>query len=255
MPGNDGLAGVRVAVDPERRVFRGDLAQGLAQLVLVRLGGGLDGDIDDRLRDMQGLQHHRVPLIRQGIAGGGVLEPHQSHDVPGIGLIDLFPLVGVHLQEPPDALLDALGGVQHAGPGYHHPGINSQKGQMPDEGVAQQLEGQGRQRRRIRAGTLHHVAFGVQPLHRRHIQGRRQVAHHRVQQRLHPFVLEGRAAQYRHDFQADGAPPQRRLDQAVLHRFVGQVPLHDAFIHFGQDLQHLVSGLGHLFLVSLRGSP
>ncbi len=111
--GDDGLAGVGVAVDPERRVFRGDLGQRLSQFVLVRLGGGLDGDIDDRLRNMQGLQHHGVPLIRQGVAGGGVLEPHQGHDVPGIGLADLFPLVGVHLEEPADALLDALGGVQH----------------------------------------------------------------------------------------------------------------------------------------------
>ena len=126
---------------------------------------------------------------------------------------------------------------------------------MPDKRVAQKLEGQRRQRRLIRAGPLHHVALGVQPLYRGDIQGRRQVGHHRVQERLHPFVLEGRAAQYRHDLQGNGAPPERRLDQAVLHRFVGQVALHDALIHFGQDLQNLGAGLGHLLGVSLGDLP
>jgi len=126
---------------------------------------------------------------------------------------------------------------------------------MPDERIAQKLEGQRRQRRRIRGRTIHHVALGVYPLHRRDIQGRRQVSHHRVQERLYPFVLEGRAAQYRHDLQGNGAPPERRLDQAVLHRFVGQVALHDAFIHFGQDLEDLGSRLGHLFGVSRGDLP
>ena len=53
----------------------------------------------------------------------------------------------------------------------------------------------------------------------------------------------------------NGAPPERRLDQAVLHRFVGQVALHDAFIHFGQGLENLVSRLGHGFGVSRGDLP
>ncbi len=97
--GDDGLAGFLVGVQPERRIFRGDARQGLAQLVLVRLGGRLDGDVDDRLGNVQGLQDHRFPLIRQGVAGGGILQAHRGDDVAGIGHLDLFPLVGVHLQQ------------------------------------------------------------------------------------------------------------------------------------------------------------
>ncbi len=99
-------------------------ARAMPQLVLVRLGLGLDGDVDDRLGNVQGLQDHRLPLIRQGVAGGGILQPHRGDDVAGIGLVDLFPLVGVHLEQPADALLDALGGVQHRAPRRQHPGVD-----------------------------------------------------------------------------------------------------------------------------------
>ena len=122
--GNDGFCGLRVGFDSEGGVFCGDLAQRQTQLVLIRLGLGLDGDVDDRVGNPQGFQDHRLAFVRQGVAGAGVFQTHGRHDVSGIGGVGFLPLVGVHLQQAPDALLAALGGVEHRAAGLQHPGVN-----------------------------------------------------------------------------------------------------------------------------------
>ena len=227
-------------------------ARACAQLVLVRLGGRLDGDVDDRLGNVHGLQDHRFPLIRQGVAGGGILQAHRGDDVAGIGHLDLFPLVGVHLQQAADAFLDALAGVQHRAARRQLAGIDPYKGEMPHVGVGHQLEGQGRQGRLIRGRALHHFALGSHRVHRRDIQGRRQVIHHRVQQGLNAFILEGRAAQHRHQGQANGAPAQGPSHHLGVHRLIRQVALHDLFVHLRQGLQQQRLLLLGQFLVVRR---
>ncbi len=82
-PGDDRLAGLLVGLDPEGRVLLGQREQGLGQLVLVGLGLGLDGHVDDRLGEGQRLEHHRLVGVAQGVPGGGLLEPDRGHDVAG----------------------------------------------------------------------------------------------------------------------------------------------------------------------------
>src|SRR5699024_3480377 len=48
---DDGLPGLVVQPDGEGRVLLGELLDGGAQLLLVGLGLGLDGDVDDRVRE------------------------------------------------------------------------------------------------------------------------------------------------------------------------------------------------------------
>ena len=52
-------------------------------------------------------------LVAERVAGGGVLEADGGDDVAGEDLLDVLAVVGVHLQEAADALLVALGGVEH----------------------------------------------------------------------------------------------------------------------------------------------
>jgi hypothetical protein len=110
-----------------------------------------------------------------------VPEAHRGHDVAGIGLADLLPLVGMHLQQPADALLGALGGVQHRGPGGEGAGVEAQEGEMSHVGIGEELEGQRRQRGVIRGGALFQLALGIEPLHRGFVRRGGEIIHHRIQ--------------------------------------------------------------------------
>jgi hypothetical protein len=97
------------------------LDQGDAHLLLTGLGLGLDGDADDGVGELHGLEDDRVLLIAQGVAGGGVLQAHGGGDIAGVDLVDILPVVGVHLQDAADALLAFRAGVEHGGAGGQVP--------------------------------------------------------------------------------------------------------------------------------------
>ena len=44
-------------------------------------------------------------LVAQGITGGGVLHADGGGDITGVDHVDILPVVGVHLQDPAQALL------------------------------------------------------------------------------------------------------------------------------------------------------
>ena len=56
-------------------------------------------------------------LDAQGVAGLHLLEADRSCDVTREYLFSLFTLVGVHLQDPADALSPTLAGVVHVAAG------------------------------------------------------------------------------------------------------------------------------------------
>src|SRR4051794_14150974 len=111
-PGDQRLAGLRVGVDPERRVLLGQALQGDPELVLVGLRLGLDLDLDDGLGERDRLEQDRVVGIGQRVARGRVLEPDGRRDVARVDLFDLLAVVGVHLEDAADPLLLALCRVQ-----------------------------------------------------------------------------------------------------------------------------------------------
>jgi hypothetical protein len=59
-PLEDGLARLLVRRDAEARVFLGELDQGSRHLLLVGLGLGLDGDLDDGVRELHALEDDRL---------------------------------------------------------------------------------------------------------------------------------------------------------------------------------------------------
>ena len=80
---DDGLAGLLVGADAERRVLVGQRLERLAELVLVALRLRLDGDVDHRLRELHALEDDRVVAVAQRVAGGRVLEAEAGDDVAG----------------------------------------------------------------------------------------------------------------------------------------------------------------------------
>jgi hypothetical protein len=81
--GDDRLAGLLVEVDLERRVLLGELLDRRAELLLVTLGLGLDGHLDDRLGEGHRLEHDRLVDVTQGVTGGRVLQADGGVDVAG----------------------------------------------------------------------------------------------------------------------------------------------------------------------------
>ena len=54
------------------------------------------------------LEHDRLRLVAQRVAGGRVLQPHRGGDVAGADRLDLFAVIRVQLQQAADALLVPL---------------------------------------------------------------------------------------------------------------------------------------------------
>ena len=114
-PVDEGLVGLGIHVDLERRVFHGEAGQRLAELLFVGLGLGLDGHRDDGRGKVHGLEDDGLVGVAQGVARARVLEPHHRRDVTRRDRLDLLALVGVHADEAPDALLLVARGVVDAG--------------------------------------------------------------------------------------------------------------------------------------------
>ena len=75
------------------------LLQGDAHLVLVLLGLRLDRDADDRLGEGDRLEHDRLRLVAQRVAGDRALRPDDGGDLAGLDLGDVLALVGVQLHQ------------------------------------------------------------------------------------------------------------------------------------------------------------
>ena len=97
--GDDGLSGFLVGTHAKRRIFLRQAIERDAHLFLVRLGLGLDGLGNHRLRENHALEDDDLVRIAQRIAGRRILQTHGSGDVAGAHFLDFLALVGVHLQE------------------------------------------------------------------------------------------------------------------------------------------------------------
>ena len=139
--GDDGLAGLVVGVHLEGRVLLGELGEREAHLVLLGLGLGLDGNVDNGVRELHGLEHDLVALGAQCVTGGGVLEAHGGEDVAGLAGVLVDTLVGVHLEDAAQTLALAVGGVHHVGAGLGLTGVDAEERQLTDKRVRGDLEG------------------------------------------------------------------------------------------------------------------
>ena len=127
------------------------LREGHAHLFLVGLRLGLDRDRDDRLGEVHRLEDDRGVLVADRVAGRDVPQADGRRDVAGPDLLDLLALVGVHLEQPADALAWSLGRVEDGGAGVEVPRVDAEEGELADEGVGHDLEDERREGRVVLA--------------------------------------------------------------------------------------------------------
>ncbi len=172
-PGNDGLSGVRIAVHAERRIFLRQLLHGVAELVLIGLGLGLDGDRNNGCRKYDVLENDRFRFIAQRVPCRHTLQSHARSDIARINGVDLFALVGVHAKQSPNALPRRLGGVVDIAAGLQNTGINTDVGNVPDERIGHNLERKRRKRLDVVGAPQLDFIIRRCALHRRNIERRR----------------------------------------------------------------------------------
>ncbi len=110
---DDRLAAIWVGVNLERRVFLRQSRQRHAHLFLIGLGLRLDRNRYNRHRKNDRFQRDRMLLVANRIAGANVSQPHHRADVTRENFLNILALVGVHLQEAPDALMLLRARVHH----------------------------------------------------------------------------------------------------------------------------------------------
>ena len=237
--GDERLGGLRVRLDAEGRVLLGQALEGDRQLVLVGLRLGLDVDLDDRLGEGHRLEDDRVVGIGEGVAGEGVLQADGGGDVAGVDLVDVLAVVGVHLEDAPDALLAVLDGVEHVRAGLERARVDAEEGQLADERVGGDLEGERGEGLGVVDGAHDFLAGArVDADDRRDVERRGQVGDDRVEHGLDALVLERGAGEDRDDLVLE-----RAQAQAVADLLDGQLGAFEVLV--GQVVVHLGDGLDH----------
>ena len=177
--------------------------------------------------------------IRQRVARGHVLQADRRGDVAGVHFLDFGALAGVHLQQAADALVAILVRHEHLVARIQRARIDPEEGQIADERVVQDLEGERRERRVVVGLARHGLAALALALDRRHFHGRGHVFDDGVEHRLHALVLEGRSAGHQAHFVLQGARPQAPLDLEVGEITALEVLVEQLFVALGGRLDHL----------------
>src|SRR6195952_324420 len=246
--GNDGLARFLVGAQAERRIFRGQAAEGDAHLFLVGLGLGLDGLRDHGLREHHALERDDRIGIAQRLAGGHFAQAHAGGDVARQNFLDFFTLVGVHLQDPADAFLLVADRVVDRVAGLQHARVHAHERQLADVRVGHQLERQGGELLVVVGAAHDRLVVLVHARNRRHVERRRHEVDHGVEHALHALVLERGAAQHWLDLGGDRARADGELDLVLGEVTDLEVLVHHLFARLGGGLEHVLAPLDGLGL-------
>ena len=120
-------------------------------------------------------------------------------------------------------------------------GIDAAEGERADERVVHDLEGKHGERLGVGRRARHLVAgLEIDALHRRHVERRRQIVDDGVEHRLHALVLEGGAAQDRHEYVVDGALADQRLEGLLARVLAFEIGLHGPLVELDRLLNELL---------------
>ena len=130
-------------------------------------------------------------LIANRVACTHVFHANCRANVARQNLADFFAFVGMHLEQPPNALTLGSAHVAHRIPGLELSGVDADKGQLANKRIGHNLERQRGERFLIGGLARNGLAIvGIRAMRFRHVERRRQVVDHSIQQRLHALVLE-----------------------------------------------------------------
>ena len=192
---DNGLSTNLVGLDTESGILLHELHQGVGHLVHVGLSVRLDGNRDDGLGELHRLEDDGMLLVAEGVTRLDFLETDGGADIAGLDAVEGVLLVGVHLHDTRDAFLLAGIGVVDIRATFEASAVDAEEAKAADIRVGGNLESQ------CREGGLHVnltafglLGLGVDTVHLGHIKRAGQECRDSVEQRLHPLVLECRAA-------------------------------------------------------------
>ena len=246
---DNGLAGLLIEVNGEGRVLFGELLDSGTQFLLVSLGLRLNRNLDNRIREVHGLEDDRVVRVTQGVTGGGFLQTDERVDVTGVGVLDRVLLVRVHLEELAHALLLVLGGVEHLLARDSLAGVDAHVGELAEERVDGNLEGQCGERLldgRLTGQGLLTVEGGAVDF--TDVQRVREVVNDGIEQRLDTLVAVSGTAEDRVDLGVHGQFADSALDFLNGQLFAAEVLLHELFVGLSNGLEQLLAVLFSLLL-------
>ena len=251
--GDDGLTSLFVGVGLEGRILFGQLCQRDAHLLVAGLGLRLDGDADNGLGELHGLQNDGMILITQSITGGGVLQTNDSSNITCIAAVDILAVVGVHLQDAAHTLLVVLHGVVDSSTCLDLTGVDTEVCQLTNERVGSDLEGQSCEGSVVgrRTGLL---LFGLR-IHTLDVLDIGRCGHivnDSVQQLLHAAVLVGRTTDNGDQSVRNGLLADSSLQFLTGDLLTLEVLLHELFVVLGNSLNEDVTILLSLLLHILR---
>ena len=249
--GDDGLTGLFVSVGLEGRILFGQLCQRDAHLLVAGLGLGLDGNADNGLGELHGLQNDGMILITQSITGGGVLQTDNSSDITCIAAVDILAVVGVHLQDAAHTLSSVLHGVVDSSTSLDLTGVDTEVSQLTNERIGCDLESQSCEGSVVgrRTGLL---LFGlrVHTLDVLNVGRSGHIIHDSVQQLLDTTVLVGRATDHGHQSVGNGLLADGSLQLLAGDLLTLEILLHQDFVVLGnsldQDVAVLLGLLDHI---------
>ncbi|RMO78325.1 hypothetical protein ALQ36_05199 [Pseudomonas syringae pv. primulae] len=247
---DDRLTSLFISFDAERRVFLSKFAQCNTHFFLVILGLWLNGNRNNRLREVHTNQDDWLVSVAQGFTSGDVLHADQGRDVTSAHFLDLFTGVCVHLHHTTHALFLAFDRVDHAVAGCQHARVNADESQSTHEWVGSDLERQRRERFAVVCMTLHQnfLVIRIGTLDSRNIDWSRQVVDHGVENQGNTLVLEGRTANSKNDLTSDSTLTQSGLDFLVGELFTFKVLVHQLFAGFSRSLNHVATPFISQFL-------
>ena len=194
---------------PEGRVFLRQLLQGDAHLFLVGLGLRLHRDGDHRLRELHALQRddvllvHKVsPVVTSFRPTAAAMSPARTSLISSRSLECICRMRPMRFFLALDRVVDRVAGLQHAGVDAEETSGCRRRGSVA---ILKASAANG--------ASSSDGAFGLalvveNTLDRRHVGRRRHELDHGIQHGLHALVLEGGAAQHRHDLVAERARAQ-----------------------------------------------
>ena len=139
--GDDGLAGVLVALDLERGICVGRLVQEVVELALGAALVGLDGDAVERVGEAE-LRRLHLAGDGEGVAGHG-LQLGDDNDVAGRGLLDVRGLAAGHAVQVAKALALARTRVDELQAGSQRTSQDLEEGESAVLRVVERLEDEG----------------------------------------------------------------------------------------------------------------
>jgi hypothetical protein len=189
--GNNSLVGFFVGTHTEGRIFLRQSVQRNTHLLLVNLGLGLHGNVNNRLGENHAFEGNHFVDVTQSIARGRIFQTDSSSDIASAHFLELFPLIGVHLQNAAYTLFLAFHRVVNRITGFHDTRVNTEKNQLPDKGVGHDLEGQASEGLVVARRASSHFTIFKLARDRLHVGRRWHVLNHGIQHRLDTLVLEG----------------------------------------------------------------